>query len=680
MISKINKKGFLTFLFSLLILLSCERDKEVFITLNHSGQQTFEIEDTIRFAADVQVVGKWDIDTNVEWSSTNSKVGTIDATGIFIALDTGKTDIKATLSNGKYALTEVIVVGQSPKSIKLSKETHFIEMGGRDSLVAQVKPSSILQKYPIKWVVDAPNVIQIDSSKIYNDTSMVYYTALSKGRAKLSLKIGKTTAVANLTVLEKLKIAEREKYLQTNGKEAEFSAKIATQLLEEEDVVNWTSTDESVLKVNLIRQVEGKTIAKVQPLKEGEAKLIASIGNYADTCQIYVGALATLSWNDSKSLLLKSVTMNLNETYELPVYATIQPDEDYYINNMVYEWKNENTDIVSIVKNNQNPKNKKSNICTLQSGAKEGTSNISVTARGMTISAIVTVRDKNKIAVDAITLDKTTAEVEKDAYIVLVAEVMPRGVAATWPVKWTSADPAIASVDDTGKVTGIAAGTTTITAKSKDKTATCQVTVIEVVKSIIIETDTRNILMVGDSEMWIAKINPPSAGAVFKTTWSSTDASVASVDDKGKIVAKKIGKTTITAKAGEQTAQREVEVVSLKPNIELGDSFEQGGYAISGKKLTLKVETGTDVFDFDFVFDKDMSEMQTGKYTVGQDITMATVLWSLATPQVKANITSGSLQIKEGNDDYTRTFVFDMQVKINKKTIIIRGSGLLEEL
>ncbi|MEG1384681.1 MAG: Ig-like domain-containing protein, partial [Oscillospiraceae bacterium] len=44
-------------------------------------------------------------------------------------------------------------------------------------------------------------------------------------------------------------------------------------------------------------------------------------------------------------------------------------------------------------------------------------------------------------------------------------------------VAWSSSDPAIATVDANGLVTGVAAGSATITAAANGKTATCAVTV-----------------------------------------------------------------------------------------------------------------------------------------------------------------------------------------------------------
>ena len=57
----------------------------------------------------------------------------------------------------------------------------------------------------------------------------------------------------------------------------------------------------------------------------------------------------------------------------------------------------------------------------------------------------------------------------------LVATVEPSDTTDT--VVWTSSKESVATVDNTGKVTAVAPGTATITAKAGDKTATCTVTV-----------------------------------------------------------------------------------------------------------------------------------------------------------------------------------------------------------
>ena len=65
-----------------------------------------------------------------------------------------------------------------------------------------------------------------------------------------------------------------------------------------------------------------------------------------------------------------------------------------------------------------------------------------------------------------------------EADVTLTATVKPEN--ATDPtVTWTSSNPAVATVDETGKVHAVAAGEATITAQAGDKSATCKVTVID---------------------------------------------------------------------------------------------------------------------------------------------------------------------------------------------------------
>ena len=55
-------------------------------------------------------------------------------------------------------------------------------------------------------------------------------------------------------------------------------------------------------------------------------------------------------------------------------------------------------------------------------------------------------------------------------------------------VTWTSSNPAVATVDETGKVHAVAAGEATITAQAGDKTATCVVTVTAAPTAIDLST------------------------------------------------------------------------------------------------------------------------------------------------------------------------------------------------
>ena len=83
------------------------------------------------------------------------------------------------------------------------------------------------------------------------------------------------------------------------------------------------------------------------------------------------------------------------------------------------------------------------------------------------------------VDVTNVSLDETSKNITVGGNLQLKATVIPDD-ATQKGVYWTSDTPAVATVDPYGKVTGVAAGTATITATTVDgaKTASCEVTVI----------------------------------------------------------------------------------------------------------------------------------------------------------------------------------------------------------
>ncbi|MFR9230387.1 MAG: Ig domain-containing protein [Subdoligranulum sp.] len=79
--------------------------------------------------------------------------------------------------------------------------------------------------------------------------------------------------------------------------------------------------------------------------------------------------------------------------------------------------------------------------------------------------------------VEGITLDKTEGILTAGNTVTLNATVLPEEIADETIVTWTSSDEKVATVDENGKVTAIAAGEATITANAGEKSATYKLTV-----------------------------------------------------------------------------------------------------------------------------------------------------------------------------------------------------------
>ena len=75
--------------------------------------------------------------------------------------------------------------------------------------------------------------------------------------------------------------------------------------------------------------------------------------------------------------------------------------------------------------------------------------------------------DDKTVHVTGISLDRTTASIKEGEYFTLVATVTPEN-ASNKTIIWSSSSDAVATVDNNGKVTGVKAGSATITATTED--------------------------------------------------------------------------------------------------------------------------------------------------------------------------------------------------------------------
>ena len=154
------------------------------------------------------------------------------------------------------------------------------------------------------------------------------------------------------------------------------------------------------------------------------------------------------------------------------------------------------------------------------------------------------------IPITGISLDKTELALYVGSSETLIPTITPED-ATNKNVTWTSSDAEIATVDN-GTVRGVKSGSATITVKTEDgdRTAECMVTVNPIVVLVeSISLDESNItLFKNESAVLTASILPENASD--KTlTWSSSDESVATVDDKGTVTAVSKGSAIITSRA-----------------------------------------------------------------------------------------------------------------------------------
>ena len=223
-------------------------------------------------------------------------------------------------------------------------------------------------------------------------------------------------------------------------------AKAASKL-----TVGWTSSDESVATVD----ATGMVVA----ISAGEADITASVtdSEMSAVCKVTVKVAA-------KDITVPdNLDVKLNDGNETTVEATVSPAD---ATDVKVSYASTDEAVATVDKDGR--------VQVLQPGECD-------------IVTTLTQEDKKVVEkkthikayyeVEGITLDKTEGILTAGNTVALNATVLPEEIADETTVTWTSSDEKVATVDENGKVTAIAAGEATITANAGEKSATYKLTV-----------------------------------------------------------------------------------------------------------------------------------------------------------------------------------------------------------
>ena len=155
---------------------------------------------------------------------------------------------------------------------------------------------------------------------------------------------------------------------------------------------------------------------------------------------------------------------------------------------------------------------------------------------------------------------------------------------------FASSDEEVATVDKDGKVKVLKAGECDITTtlmQDGEKVAekTTHVKAFYEVESITLDSNEGK-LTVGNSHTIKATVAPEEVAAETTIEWSSSNEKVATVDSNGKVTAVSSGNATITATAGEESANYEVTVEQPKKVTTSNKTYTKNGSSNSSAAVT----------------------------------------------------------------------------------------------
>lgn len=170
-------------------------------------------------------------------------------------------------------------------------------------------------------------------------------------------------------------------------------------------------------------------------------------------------------------------------------------------------------------------------------------------------------------------------------------------------ITWSSSNPEIVSVDQNGKVTGLALGSATITAlaiiNNQEVYATCTVNVLPILISGITLNQSSAEMRVTESLTLIPTIEPDNA-TIRTLQWTTNAPSIASVNQEGVVTAHMLGEANITARATDGSNITASCKVTVVPTIATGITVSANGSTTLKAAQTLQLtatvtpETTTD--------------------------------------------------------------------------------------
>ena len=208
-----------------------------------------------------------------------------------------------------------------------------------------------------------------------------------------------------------------------------------------------------------------------------------------------------------------------------------------------------------------------------------GTAQITATSGNVSCTYVITTQpDSSMVATEMdITLASSTIAVGDTTSLSLA--VLPTSAANYIDVTLSSSDPGVATVNNFGKVTGVAPGKATITATSGDVSCSATITVVAAASSTTGATQSISlntnyvVLKPGSSKTITGTVSPSSSSQAL--TYTSQDKSIATVSANGVITGVSTGATAVIVSNG--TVSSSVTVIVNRTASASGDDANNGG-------------------------------------------------------------------------------------------------------
>ena len=396
---------------------------------------------------------------SLTWTSSDESIATVDASGKVTSVAPGTATITAYSADGGITATCVVSSNQLTESITLDKTAVEMYVGDEPvKLTATILPETTTDK-SVTWTSSKTSIATVDEAG--NITAVANGSATITATAKDGSGKSATCSVTVKTHVESVSLNKTEITLY-NGKSTSLTATVLPSNASNKSVT-WTSSDEGVATVS-----GSGTSVTVKGISRGNVTITATSvdGEITASCNVTVN-----QYVQSITLDKTSITMYVGDDPVL-LSATISPEN---ASDKSVSWTSSKTSVATVDEDGK------------VTAVANGTATITAKAMdgsGAKATCSVTVYTH----VESVSLNKSEISLYEGRSETLVATVSPSS-ATNKTVEWASNMPSVATVESDGKVTGIKAGTATITVTSVDGgySATCSVQIVEMPKPSAID-------------------------------------------------------------------------------------------------------------------------------------------------------------------------------------------------
>lgn len=476
-----------------------------------------------------------DITTDVSWSTDNGAIAVISLDGIATGVAPGTTEIKARLKIGGSIFEDSVtlnVVAPALTSLEVSPPRVEVLAGTSVAFTAQAyfeNGTSEDVTSLVAWSTSDGSIANVDATGLA--------TAIAPGAADISANVsyqgnnysdsGRLIVKEEPVTIVELLVDPATAEVLVEGQQS-FTARVLLSDSTDQDVtdqVSWISGDTSIASVNGQGRATG-----VSPGETAiEAALFFDGQTYSDNAVLTV--LPPLVTIESLVVDPPASTILVDGTSQFSARVNLSDNTSQDVSDQV-SWISGAPEVAHV------------NSTGLATGLAEGKSDISATliyeGQTFTDSGRLTVNPE-AITIEEVRVLPVSASVFVDGKTQFMAEAVLSDdtvVDITNDVSWLAVNGDIASINATGRATGLAPGQSAINATLSYEgdtftgTATLTVNPPEVTVEQLIVEPVRSQVLVGSSQQFTARLVFSDSTQQIVTdsaTWSSSDSSVASV-------------------------------------------------------------------------------------------------------------------------------------------------------